>query len=264
MALLSAAASTRNWDEVDRLLKTGKADVNKADRSGMTCLMWTAQWDNVKIARELINQGANVNAASSHGVTPVIFAADGNARDIVRLLIQHQADLEVKSRHGMSALLTAARSGAAPTLKVLLEGQADVNVKDCGMTALMYAAEEGHADAVQVLLEHGAAVNFQDRDGQSALIYAAKKNATLRPRHNFAPMVDYIAYTSHLPSVLELLLMGKADVAPWKPERADSRGQPASSSMQELRDRDGKKALDYAGAKSYHLLESWVNREALE
>eukprot|EP00913_Durusdinium_trenchii_P001329 g1227.t1 len=80
------------------------------------------------------------------------------------------------------------------------------------MTGLMCAAEENHTDAVQVLLKYKADVNLQDRDGQSAMIYATKKNATIRPRHNYAAMVDYINKVSHLPSVMDLLLEAQADL----------------------------------------------------
>ncbi|CAL1156175.1 unnamed protein product, partial [Cladocopium goreaui] len=142
--------------------------------------------------------------------------------------------------HGMCALLLAARSGAANTLKVLLEGKADVDVKGDGVTALMHAAGEDHADAVEVLLQHGANVDLQDRDGQSALMYATQKNATIRPRHNFAPMVEYINNCSHLPSVMDLLLEAHADL--------------------ELRDKKGKRALDLAGAKAHHLLLTYHNQ----
>eukprot|EP00913_Durusdinium_trenchii_P001328 g1226.t1 len=64
----------------------------------MTCLMWTCQWDNVKIARRLLDAKALVNAASKHGVTPLMFAADGNAQEIVKLLLENQASAEAFSK----------------------------------------------------------------------------------------------------------------------------------------------------------------------
>lgn len=241
MALV-LAASTRDWAEVERLLKVG-SDVNKQDRSGQSCLMWTAQWDNLKMVRLLLERRAAVDLKSNHGVSALMFAADSNARDIVRVLLTHKASPDEKSRHGMNALLLAAKNGAAQTIRVLLEGQADINAKGAGgMTALMYAAADDHADAVQVLLDHGADVNVQNRDRQTALILATQKNATLRARHNFAPMVEYVNGVSHLPSVLDFLLAAQSDL--------------------ELQDREGKKALDYAGGKAEQLLRSWPNRVA--
>jgi len=205
--------------------------------------MWTAQWGNLKMVRLLLERRAAVDLKSNHGVSALMFAADSNAKEIVRLLLTHQASPDEKSRHGMSALLLAAKNGAAQTLRVLLEGQADINAKGAGgMTALMYAAADDHVDAVQVLLDHGADVNLQNRDRQTALILATQKNATLRARHNFAPMVEYVNGVSHLPSVLDFLLAAQSDL--------------------ELQDREGKKALDYAGGKAEQLLRSWPNRVA--
>ncbi|CAE7473106.1 Zdhhc20 [Symbiodinium sp. CCMP2456] len=241
MALV-LAASTRDWAEVERLLKVS-SDVNQQDRSGQSCLMWTAQWDNLKIVRLLLERRAAVDLTSNHGVSALMFAADSSARDIVRLLLKHQASPDEKSRHGMNALLLAAKNGAAQTIRVLLEGQADINAKGAGgMTALMFAAADDHVDAVQVLLDHGADVNVQNRDRKTALILATQKNATLRARHNFAPMVEYVNGVSHLPSVLDFLLAAQSDL--------------------ELQDREGKKALDYAGGKAEQLLRSWPNRVA--
>ncbi|CAE6961356.1 unnamed protein product [Symbiodinium natans] len=242
MALV-LAASTRDWAEVERLLKVG-SDVNKQDRSGQSCLMWTAQWDNAKMVRLLLERRADVNLKSNHGVTALMFAADSNAREIVRLLLAHQANPDEKSKHGMNSLLLAAKNGAAQTVQVLLQGRANVNVKGGGaMTALMYAAADDHVDAVSALLDHAAEVNLQNGDGRSALILATQKNATLRARHNFAPMVEYVNGMSHLPSVLDHLLAAQSDL--------------------ELRDKEGKRALDYAGGKAEQLLRSWPNRVAM-
>ena len=253
MALVFAA-STRDWDEVLRLLDLGREKITQTDRSsGMTCLMWTCQWGNYKIAQKLLEtvgidaiceplsfKDEVINGRNRHGVTPLMFAADGNAPDIVKLLLENLANAETLSLHGMSALLLASRSGAAKTVKVLLEGNANINVKGAGgLTALMHAAGEDQTDVVEVLLQHGPAMDLQDRDGQTALIYATRKNATIRPRHNFAPMVDYIKKCSHVPSVMDMLLEAQADL--------------------ELRDKEGKRALDHAGAKSYHLLQRYQN-----
>jgi len=55
---------------------------------------------------------------------------------------------------GEMALPQAAKVGAIETIKTFIERGADVNAKDKdGVTALMWAAAGGYAEVVQVLLQ---------------------------------------------------------------------------------------------------------------
>eukprot|EP00803_Ostreobium_quekettii_P011201 evm.model.scf_332.2 EVM.evm.TU.scf_332.2 scf_332:32601-33461(-) len=82
------------------------ANARYADNMGDTALHFatvTVGAQSVRIARELIAEGANVDAASSDGTTPLMWAAEfGNVR-VWRLLVGQGADLEAMDGWGMTA-----------------------------------------------------------------------------------------------------------------------------------------------------------------
>jgi len=47
-------------------------DVNVKDNSGMTALMWAADWGHSEIVKLLLDEGADVNAKDNSGRTALI------------------------------------------------------------------------------------------------------------------------------------------------------------------------------------------------
>ena len=71
-------------------------------------------------------------------------------------------------------LINAAKNGDIKNVKELLAKGADVGTKNKnGETALHFAAWDGHVDVVKVLIEKGADVDAKDNDGKTALHWAA-------------------------------------------------------------------------------------------
>lgn len=69
--------------------------------------------------------------------------------------------------------LDAARIGNAKILEALLFEGIDVNVKDKdGWTALMWAAYKCHYEIVDLLLKNGADINMKDDNGKTAFLIA--------------------------------------------------------------------------------------------
>lgn len=67
----------------------------------------------------------------------------------------------------------------APLVQLLIAKGAEVNHQDRdGFTALMYAARNGDTQAVNALLSSGASVNVADKNGETALIKAAASSCT--------------------------------------------------------------------------------------
>ena len=68
-------------------------------------------------------------------------------------------------------------NGTAAEIGEALKNGAKSNAKDKeGKTALMFAAEKNSPDAVQVLLKAGAEINARDEKKKTALMWAARKN----------------------------------------------------------------------------------------
>ncbi|MBK5294351.1 MAG: ankyrin repeat domain-containing protein [Acidobacteriia bacterium] len=148
-----------------RLLLDRGADVNHADQSGATALMWSIP--DVEKARLLIARGAKVDAVSTlTGRTALLIAAGrpGAAR-IVQLLLDKGADPKARDREGLTAVIRAAHNGDAETVKLLIARGADVNARGRGTTALLDAINRNDSALVDLLLVSGADAKAQDDDG---------------------------------------------------------------------------------------------------
>src|SRR5208337_4972652 len=150
-----------DMDMLRTLVKQHPGDVNAALPDGGTALLWAAYWNDEGAVKALLAAGANVDTANRYGVTPLAQASiNGNAQ-IVEALLKAGADANTFQAEGQTALMSAARSGNAEVVKALLDHGAEVNAKESwrGQTALMWAAAENHPAVVQVLVDHGADVN---------------------------------------------------------------------------------------------------------
>src|SRR5205085_1724136 len=118
--------------------------------------------------QSLIAAGADVNAANRYGVTPLsLAAADGNDR-LIDLLLKAGAETntaDASLTEGRTLLMLAARTGNVASIRQLLAHGENANAAETrtGSTALMWAALENRADAVRALVAGGANVNARSR-----------------------------------------------------------------------------------------------------
>ncbi|MES9843850.1 MAG: ankyrin repeat domain-containing protein [Candidatus Sedimenticola sp. 6PFRAG5] len=139
-------------------------------------------------------------------------------------------------------LVSAAEKGDTGRIQTLLSIDNNVNVRDfCQWTPLMKAALNGHTPAVKQLLDAGAGTELGDKGGYTALMLAASNNhgETVQLLLEYGASPDrqentrgwsaliWAAKQGHLETVYALLAAG-----------AD----------RQLRDSDGKTALDWAKA----------------
>ncbi len=112
------------------------------------------------------------------GTTALIQAVKQQDMESIKALIRAGADVNF----GNPPPLIAAVSGttAKPEiLDFLLTAGADPNVQDKnGKTALMFAADFGFATSFKILIDYGAALDLQDKDGWTALWFAATNGFT--------------------------------------------------------------------------------------
>ncbi len=111
----------------------------------------------------------------------LIKAVDDGDEEKARFLVKRGASIKAV---GGEALISASETEALypdrkdhpiSLLKFLIEGGADVNYSGgLGYTPLMWSAFTGSSDAARLLIQHGAKVNSHDRDGNTALMIAAR------------------------------------------------------------------------------------------
>lgn len=101
--LMRQLQATPRTQELVAALTAAGADVNAANRFGVTPLMYAvlAGPGQVNI---LLAAGAKANAADDNGRTPLMLAAYDGKLDVVKLLVQAGADVNARDAKGQSAL----------------------------------------------------------------------------------------------------------------------------------------------------------------
>ena len=134
------------------------------DADGTTDLHRAVRTGDVQAIARLITGGANVNAANRYGVTPLSLAADNG--DAVTLQTLLKAGAAIKTAEAtlpdrQTLLMRAARTGHVEALKALLAAGDDVNARETrtGTTAAIWAATYNRGNAVRALAEAGADLN---------------------------------------------------------------------------------------------------------
>ena len=109
---------------------------------------------------ELAGRGADVNAADNSGNTAVIFAAVYGHTEVVEALAGGNADVNAADDNGNTAVILAAGEGHTEVVEALAERGADVKVFDkVGFNAVMTAAGKGHTEVVEALVGRVQHVN---------------------------------------------------------------------------------------------------------
>jgi ankyrin repeat protein len=131
---------------------------------------------DVAIADQLIRAGADVQAANRYGVTPLAAASAEGHNELIRRLLEAGAHPNAPNPEGETPLMLAARSGAAAGVKALLAHGADPRASEGwrGQDALMWASAEGHAEVVRLLIDAGAVVQKRSKAGFSPLLFAVR------------------------------------------------------------------------------------------
>ena len=113
---------------VDYLIAKG-AKVNTEDYSGSTSLMLASQHGRGNVVKKLIDSGANINQqAKSNGRSALYCSCGNNQLDVVRILVENGADLEIQNNQNHSPLCIAAITGHREITKYLLDKGANVHV----------------------------------------------------------------------------------------------------------------------------------------
>ena len=174
-SLLHQACRNGNIKTVQALIAAG-ASVNKADKNGLSSLMFAAIHGQAGTVSPLLEAGADANRATNDGRTALTFAAENGHLEIVAALIRAGADANQAMSDGSTALIKAAQNGHTQIVKTLMDAGADIHKADPrGWTALMLAAQKGHLEIVAALIRAGAdADQATPHSRQTALMSAAQ------------------------------------------------------------------------------------------
>jgi ankyrin repeat protein len=173
-----------------------------------TPLMYAARQGSLQAARTLVDAGASLNVADPDSTTALIIAIINGHYDTAAMLTEKGADPNILDTAGMAALYAAvdmntlgevyghparpnpSKVSALELMKVLLDHGANPNARlkttalqrahtpgefllGEGTTPLMRAAKNGDTATVRLLLEYGADYNAKQKNGTTALMFAA-------------------------------------------------------------------------------------------
>ena len=211
---------------------------------------------------EAIQNGADIDCQDEiMGWTPLMCAIfNESSQKIITILIEAGANVNEKSWSGINILMLAAESSDISLVQYLLDKGAKGSINDedweYGFTPLIWAAKNNETNGsgvIQALIENGADIHIKDKNGFTAILWAAMMNSNeevirtliknganinqLGPK-NVTPLMGAIGMNSNI-NIAKILLDSGADVT--------------------VADEAGKKAIDYALA-----MEGFKGTEALK
>ena len=279
--LLAAEIHTAAYDgDLSRLrglLATNAALVNAKTTNGSTPLHYAARAGRREALTMLLDAGADLKALDSQKHTPLHCAAHHGQTGVVALLIERGADFRASDDDGCTPLHLAVLSGEPKLVELLLDKGVPVTEragKD-GLGPLFFASYPDSSAVVEVLLRAGAKVGQKDNTGATALHFASFRGATnvirsllragaevqatdqggLTPLHA-AAQGGHVAAAALLVEAGDDVNAHAAD-GPTPLHTAAREGQlemvrwlMAHQANPSLRDRAGKRPLDYASGDS--------------
>lgn len=93
-------------DRIKKLIKKAidENNINVQDDYGQTILYNMVDYNNIKLAKELLDNGADINLQEKCGYTPLMIAAAHNFLEIVELLLEYGANVNIKNIYNYTAL----------------------------------------------------------------------------------------------------------------------------------------------------------------
>lgn len=182
-----------------RLLIDCGAEIDIHDNHGFSPYLWAAIAGKDEAIGLLLSVGVDIDSTSPDGKSALGWAASLGHTSVAGSLIRNGADLMSTTRDTQSTPLEqAAAFGSLPAIKFLLPLYPDLNRRDRdGWSAIHWAAEEGHLSTVMLLLENGADLNAVSSYGTSPLHCAANGGHTSIVRELLRRGADPTKFTCH-------------------------------------------------------------------
>lgn len=172
----AAMEQSQRHDLLQLILNAGgEATVNLGDDYGQTALHYAAERDSIEIISILVSHGADARITDSFEFSPYLWAVVAGQRRAVGQLLAGSAKLS--SADGKSALAWAAGLGWSSIAEIIfIRGGSSWTSQTMALQeALEDAAASGDFSTALLLLQYGADPNLRDRDGWSAIHWAAEE-----------------------------------------------------------------------------------------
>ena len=177
-----------------------------------------ARQGQIKVATFLLDHGADINVAQRYGMTALHVAARAGNRAMVELLLSRGADVNAKDGADRTALHLALERNFPAVAETLLAAKADVNAGDkSGVTPLMLAVKNGNRKLATAMLVLGADPNLQNK-----ILPGQPQGSGVQGSGDLYGTALHLAAARNNAAMVALLLTNHADVkvrniADWTP-----------------------------------------------
>lgn len=159
---------------IDFISKVGVLDINLKNSDEISAISLAAYKGHHDVVLFLLKNGADINSEDIDGDTPLFFAARFGYEKLAELLIEKGADVDHTNHKGESALVFSVVLDQLEVFKLLINSNPCLQYNSS--SALFEAAYMEHDDKEEILINKGAYLDFQNQDGDTALMYACRKN----------------------------------------------------------------------------------------
>jgi hypothetical protein len=171
---------------------------------------------DINTVQQLQAEGQNLNEADSSGATPLMYAIWGGKVDLAKYLIESGADIKAKDSRGYDALSYAIDYKQFEIIKRLVDKGANLNSKDSsGKTSLARAVSYKNYELINTLLDKGADIESKDSLGRTPLFDAVLAVSNVTEANVFkriASKANDITPRDEAVEVFKLLIKRNANV----------------------------------------------------
>lgn len=246
---LMYAAEGGSLPAVETLLMKG-VDVNAVDENGVPVLSYAVKGNNSDVARRLVRQGANVLAQDSNGYLPLMFALLKGNEAMFRAVSPGGMEYRKQAKSdGMTVGIMAVLGGNVDLIERMLnEARETLNVADNeGRTFMMMLAGEGRPEAMRQGINRHGDVKLRDKQGRTALMYAAEKSVGVNLIALLKASQEEINAADNEGRTALMYALGYKENQPVKMHILLTNGADAKAA-----DKNGKTVLMYAAGNSYN------------
>lgn len=173
---LCAIARDGGDAETLKILITLGADVNAADKDGLTPIMLAAWRPYPDAVNTLLDAGADLGINTKNGELLLDLAARGLEKLFSRM-IENGANLSGPYQNGGTLLHSAAGGSSLKIVETLVNKGFDPNKKDrFGWAPLHIAVEQGQKEIISFLLKKGADINARNILGETPYNIAQQRD----------------------------------------------------------------------------------------